>query len=61
MKEPIKVTIYCITENNGAILLTEDEGKPGWKLPGGEVEPVLNYSTTYLRKAPKIAKKAVFW
>lgn len=38
MKEPIKATIYCIVENNEAVLLTEDEGKSGWKLPGGEVE-----------------------
>lgn len=34
----IKASIYCIVENDGQILLTEDEGKNGWKLPGGAVE-----------------------
>ena len=26
-----------VIENDGKILLTEDIGKPGWKLPGGKV------------------------
>lgn len=34
----IKASIYCITEKDGQVLLTEDEGKSGWKLPGGSVE-----------------------
>lgn len=38
MKEPIKATIYCIIEKGETVLLTEDEEKSGWKLPGGEVE-----------------------
>lgn len=38
IKEPFKVTVYAVIEKNGKILLSEDEDKPGWKLPGGEVE-----------------------
>jgi len=34
----IKATAYCIIDNNGRILLTQDEGKTGWKLPGGAIK-----------------------
>lgn len=32
------ISTYCLIEDQGKILLTEDVGKPGWKLPGGKVE-----------------------
>lgn len=38
MQEPIKATAYCLIEKAGKVLLTKDENKSGWKLPGGEVE-----------------------
>lgn len=36
--DKIKLSAYCLIENKNRFLLTEDEGKPGWKLPGGEVQ-----------------------
>lgn len=32
------ISVYAIIRRNGRILLTRDQGKPGWKLPGGAVE-----------------------
>ena len=30
--------VYAFVEDKGKVLLTEDVGKPGWKLPGGKVD-----------------------
>jgi 8-oxo-dGTP diphosphatase len=38
MSDPFKLSIYCLVESGEKVLLTEDVGKPGWKLPGGEVK-----------------------
>lgn len=32
------ISVYVIIEENGKLLLVEEERKPGWKLPGGVVE-----------------------
>lgn len=34
----VRVNAYCIIKKNNSIFLTEDENKPGWKLPGGLIE-----------------------
>lgn len=38
MIDTFKLSIYCLVEDRERVLLTEDEGKPGWKLPGGEAK-----------------------
>jgi len=38
MENQLTISVYAIIEKDNQILLTEDEGKSGWKLPGGLVE-----------------------
>jgi hypothetical protein len=38
MKESIVISIYCIVEHEGRILLTHDVNKPGLKISEGKVE-----------------------
>lgn len=38
MENGITMNGYCIIEKDNAILMTQDEGKEGWKLPGGEIK-----------------------
>lgn len=38
MKNWLIISVYAIIEKDDQILLTEDEGNPGWKLPGGQIE-----------------------
>lgn len=36
MENKIVLGVYCLIEDDDKILLMEDVGKPGWKLPGGK-------------------------
>ena len=38
MENKVVLGVYCVIESEDKILLTEDVGKPGWKLPGGKVD-----------------------
>ncbi|MBI2068781.1 MAG: NUDIX hydrolase [Candidatus Yanofskybacteria bacterium] len=39
MKEGVFIKIYCVLKDGDTVILTQDqEGRPGWKFPGGHVE-----------------------
>ena len=40
MKEGVYIKIYCVLKDGDTVILTQDqEGQPGWKFPGGHVDP----------------------
>ncbi|MFH1548113.1 MAG: NUDIX hydrolase [Candidatus Omnitrophota bacterium] len=40
MKEGTYIKIYCVLKDDNAVIMTQDqEGQPGWKFPGGHIDP----------------------
>ena len=40
MKDGTYIKIYCVLKDGDTIIMTQDqEGQPGWKFPGGHVDP----------------------
>ncbi len=40
MKEGTYIKIYCVLKDGDTVIMTQDqEGQPGWKFPGGHVDP----------------------
>lgn len=39
MKDGVYIKIYSVIKDGDTVIFTQDEeGQPGWKLPGGHVE-----------------------
>ncbi|MEX2090713.1 MAG: NUDIX hydrolase [Candidatus Paceibacterota bacterium] len=40
MKEGVYIKIYCVLKDGDTVVMTQDQGgQPGWKFPGGHVDP----------------------